>query len=79
MVFSALSPTAPFPQRKKYELAAILLPILLLSLVVTPYMVVKGTTFLIGVVFYSQPYLSLGFAYLNENYPYWQEAISLQK
>lgn len=79
MIQSALSPTAPFPQKAKYKLAAALLPMLLFSMIITPYMLGKITTFGVGVAFYSQPYISKGLAYLNKNYPNWQEAISIQK
>jgi len=75
---NALSPTAPFPQRTKYKLAAVLLPVLLSSLIITPYILVKAATFFMGVAFYSQPYITKGFNYLNKNYPNWQEAISIQ-
>jgi len=52
---------------------------LLASLIVTPYILMKALTFFGGVVFYSQPYITKGLNYLNTNYPGWQEKISLQK
>ncbi|KAF8470718.1 hypothetical protein BDZ91DRAFT_847019 [Kalaharituber pfeilii] len=77
-IANALSPTPPFSRTTPYKLAGVLLPVFLASLVVTPYMVVKGATFFAGVTFYSQPYISRGLDYLNKHYPNWQEAISLE-
>lgn len=57
---NALSPTAPFAQhRPRLSIASVFVPIFLLSLVTTPYMVYKGATLGIGFGFFGQPLFDL--------------------
>ncbi|KAI5803458.1 hypothetical protein DFH27DRAFT_481765 [Peziza echinospora] len=75
---NALSPTPPFSRKQPLKIAAVFVPMLLASFIVTPYILMKALTFFGGVGFYSQPYINKGLNYLNTNYPGWQEKISLQ-
>jgi hypothetical protein len=75
---NALSPVPPFSATKRYQLAAIVSPLLLLSLFVKNTHVVKGTTFLIGCVFFSDPLMQRGIALLNEKIPGWPKYLELR-
>ena len=58
---NALSPTAPFPQEgPRLRLAAVVAPLLGVSLIVTSYMYMKGVTFGIGFGFFGDPLISRG-------------------
>lgn len=71
-VANALEPTRPFPQHKpQLKLAGVLTPIFLISLLLTPYMVVKGATFFVGVGFFGDPIFIRSLHWLNANYPNW--------
>lgn len=80
-VANALSPTAPFPENKaRLKLAgAILAPALVASMLVDVYTVVKALRFLVGALFFNDPMLRRGLAWLNTNVPNWKEYLDLRK
>ncbi|KAL3710498.1 hypothetical protein TMatcc_004293 [Talaromyces marneffei ATCC 18224] len=74
-----LSPAPPFPKyAARLRLAAILLPMALGSFFITSYMVVKGTGFLFGFVFFGDPILVRSANYLNRRFPHWQKILELR-
>ncbi|CAI6340223.1 unnamed protein product [Periconia digitata] len=76
---NALSPTAPYPQdRYRLRLAAVVLPLFLISLFVSSYMYTKGMTFGIGFGFFGDPILTRGFELLNRKFPNWQKLLELR-
>lgn len=76
---NALSPTPPFPRDLyRLRLAILVAPLVLTSLFVTSYMVVKATTFGIGFAFFGDPVLSRGVALLNRKFPRWQKVLELR-
>lgn len=78
--FSALSPTPPFPQQApRLKLAALVTPLLFVSLFVNSAMFMKGTTFITGFVFFGQPVLTPGLNWLNKTIPNWQKFLEIRK
>jgi Protein of unknown function (DUF3292) len=77
-IANALAPTPPFPHTKQYQLAAVVAPLLLMSLFVKPAYVVHGTTFFTGIIFFSDPLLQRGIALLNEKIPDWPKYLELR-
>lgn len=76
---NALSPTPPFPRDLyRLRLAILVVPLVLASLFVTSYMVIKGTTFGIGFAFFGDPLISRGVALLNRKFPRWQKLLELR-
>ena len=75
---NALSPTPPFHATKHYQLAAIVAPLLLMSLFVKDAYFVRGTTFIIGVAFFSDPLIQRGIKFLNEKIPDWPKYLELR-
>ncbi|KAL9062719.1 MAG: hypothetical protein Q9157_008688 [Trypethelium eluteriae] len=76
---NALSPTPPFPRdTARLRFAALLVPLLGVSLVVTSYMFVKGTTFGFGFAFFGDPIIQRGLVWLNRTYPNWQKVLELR-
>ena len=75
---NALSPTPPFHANKRYQLAAIVAPLLLMSLFAKDTYVVEGTTFITGFAFFSDPLMQRGIAYLNEKVPDWPKYLQLR-
>ncbi|RVD85497.1 uncharacterized protein DFL_003818 [Arthrobotrys flagrans] len=76
---NALSPTPPFPQRApRTRLAAILVPVLLISLFVNPYMIIKSAGFGFGFTFFGQPVIDRGIKLLNRKFPHWQKLLELR-
>ncbi|KAI9659915.1 MAG: hypothetical protein M1821_001267 [Bathelium mastoideum] len=76
---NALSPTPPFPQNTaRLRFAALLVPVLGISLVVTSYMVMKGITFGIGFGFFGDPIIQRGLGWLNHTFPNWQKLLELR-
>lgn len=62
------------------RLIAILLPFVFgVSLFVTPYMVLKTTSFLAGLIFFGDPLITRGLAWLNRTVPNWQKLLELRK
>lgn len=77
---NALSPTPPFPRDIfRLRLAALVLPILAVSLVTSSYMFMKGVTFGIGFGFFGDPVISRGLSLLNRKFPNWQKLLELRK
>ncbi|KAF1351628.1 hypothetical protein EJ07DRAFT_137528 [Lizonia empirigonia] len=76
---NALEPTAPFPKEKyRLRLAAVVAPLVLVSLFVTSYMFMKGVTFGIGFGFFGDPVISRGLELLNRKFPNWQKLLELR-
>lgn len=76
---NALSPTSPFPKDiYRLRLAALLVPLLLVSLFVNSYMFMKGVTFGIGFGFFGDPVITRGIALLNRKFPHWQKLLELR-
>ncbi|KAH8597295.1 hypothetical protein B0O99DRAFT_508417 [Bisporella sp. PMI_857] len=76
---NALSPTAPFPKEKpRLKLAAVLAPILLVSLFTTSYMFYKMNGLLIGFGFFADPLIWRGLSSLNRRYPNWQKFLEIR-
>ncbi|KAK6442397.1 profilin, required for normal timing of actin polymerization in response to thermal stress [Oleoguttula sp. CCFEE 5521] len=76
---NALSPTPPFPQDTyRLRLAAVVVPVLAMSIFVTSYMVVKGITFGVGFGFFGDPVLQPAIKWLNTTFPNWQKLLELR-
>lgn len=76
---NALSPTPPFPRDVyRLRLAGLVLPMLIGSLFVTNYMLVKGITFGAGFGFFGDPVIQKGLAWLNSSFPNWQKLLELR-
>jgi hypothetical protein len=74
-----LEPTPPFPKNKyHYRLAAVVAPLLLISLFVTSYMFMKGLTFGVGFGFFGDPIIWRGLDLLNRKVPNWQQLLELR-
>jgi hypothetical protein len=74
-----LEPTPPFPKNKyHYRLAAVVAPMLLISLFVTSYMFMKGLTFGVGFSFFGDPVITRGLDLLNRKIPNWQKLLELR-
>lgn len=77
---SALSPTRPYPEHiHRIRLAAVLLPIALLTAFVKVQYMARGATFFMGVGFFSQPYMTKGWRWFVTNYPNWMDFLQVQK
>ena len=62
------------------RLVAILLPLAIgASLFLTPYLFIKSSSFLTGFLFFGDPILSRGMAWLNRTIPNWQKLLELRK
>lgn len=46
---------------------------------VSSYVLVKSIAFFTGFVFFSDPLIWRGIAYLNREYPHWQKFLEIQK
>ncbi|OCL03011.1 hypothetical protein AOQ84DRAFT_326592 [Glonium stellatum] len=76
---NALSPTSPFPRETfRLRLAALVLPLLAVSLFATSYMFVKGLTFGVGFGFFGDPIIQRGLAFLNRRFPNWQKLLEIR-
>lgn len=76
---NALSPTAPFPRDSpRLRLASLLVPLLAVSLVVTPYVIIKSLWFAVGFGFFGDPVITRAFRLLNEKFPNWQQTLELR-
>ncbi|KAF2431182.1 hypothetical protein EJ08DRAFT_190219 [Tothia fuscella] len=76
---NALSPTPPYSRNAyKLRLAGLIVPLLLGSFFITPYMVVKGMTFGVGFGFFGDPVITPGLVWLNKTYPNWQKLLELR-
>lgn len=78
--FSALEPREPFDKlRGKRRIAAMVLPMLIMSTFLNPSMVFRMSTFSFGAAFFGQPLISRGMTWLHRNYPHWQEIFEIKK
>ncbi|CAD6893209.1 unnamed protein product [Tilletia laevis] len=81
---NAMSPTPPFGQHvARLRLAGVLAPFALGASVLTPDIVYRSTTFLLGFLFFGQPVLDLLkpepiLAWLDEHVPYWRKYLELR-
>ena len=75
---NALSPTAPFPQWPRLRLAGLVVPVLLMSTLVTPYLVARSFTFILGSAFFSDPLFQRGIELLNEKIPDWPKYLEIR-
>lgn len=76
---NALSPTAPFPQNTyRLRLAILLVPLFCASLLATPYMVIKGITFVVGLAFFGDPVIWRALDLLNRKFPHWEKLLELR-
>lgn len=76
---NALTPTPPFPKNTyRFRLALLVIPIFCMSMFVTSYMVVKGTTFGVGFGFFGDPIIARGVKLLNRRFPNWQKLLELR-
>ncbi|RMD40228.1 hypothetical protein DV735_g4902, partial [Chaetothyriales sp. CBS 134920] len=72
-VANLLSPTPPFSHNKRIELAAMLIPISLLSLAITLQQVARTATFVFGLTFFSEPVIQHATDLLDTNHPGWRK------
>lgn len=56
-----------------------LVPILFASFFVTAQMVVDGTAFLVGVIFFSGPLTAKLIHRINHRFPHWQKLLELRR
>ncbi|TKA71227.1 hypothetical protein B0A49_04170 [Cryomyces minteri] len=76
---NALEPTPPFPQEAfRLRIAALVVPLLGMSLFVTSYMFMKGLTFGVGFGFFGDPVIQPGLEWLNRTFPHWQKLLELR-
>lgn len=76
---NALSPTPPFhPYKHRLKLASCLVPVLLISLFVTPYMFIKANGFILGSAFFGDPIIMKAAHYLNHEFPNWQKLLEIR-
>jgi hypothetical protein len=75
---NALSPTPPFSRDKRFQLGAIVGPILLASVFTSAHVFFKLNTLITGFAFFSDPLLQRGIAILNEKIPDWPKYLELR-
>ncbi|PHH69015.1 hypothetical protein CDD80_7080 [Ophiocordyceps camponoti-rufipedis] len=76
---NALSPTRPFPRlRPRLVLASCLTPLLVVWWLVTPYMLLKGVGFGIGLGLFGDPIIMAVVDKANRTYPRWQRYVQLR-
>ncbi|THW62460.1 hypothetical protein D6C91_05614 [Aureobasidium pullulans] len=76
---NALSPTPPFPRELyRLRLAAVVVPLVAVSLLTSAYMFTKGVTFGIGFGFFGDPVIQPGLRWLNRTFPHWQKLLEIR-
>ena len=75
---NALSPTAPFSESKRLQLAAIVAPLFLFSLLLKSQWVYHVVTLMNGFIFFTDPLQQRGITWLNENVPDWPRYLELR-
>jgi hypothetical protein len=75
---NALSPTPPFSPAKKYQLGAIVAPLLLASVFTSAHVFVKMNTLIILIAFFSDPLMQRAITILNEKVPNWPQYLELR-
>jgi len=74
-----LEPTPPFPKNRfHFRVAAVVAPLVLVSLFTSSYMFMKGVTFGAGFGFFGDPIIQRGLKLLNKKYPNWQKFLELR-
>ncbi|EDU51375.1 DUF3292 domain containing protein [Pyrenophora tritici-repentis] len=74
-----LEPTPPFPKNRfHFRVAAVVAPVVLVSLFTSSYMFMKGVTFGVGFGFFGDPIIQRGLSLLNRKYPNWQKLLELR-
>ena len=63
----------------RIRLGMLLASFVMLSMFVDAYLVVKTTTFAIGMGFFGQPLITRGVVLLNEKYPEWPKLLDIRK
>ena len=77
---NALSPTPPFPQETpRLRLAAVMVPLLAVSLVTSSAMFTKLMTAVVGFGFFGDPLIWRGLEILNDKVPNWQKYLEIRK
>jgi hypothetical protein len=61
------------------KLAALVAPVLFVSIFVNSAMLMKGSTFFMGFAFFGQPVLTAGYHWLNKTIPNWQKYLEIRK
>lgn len=74
---NALSPTPPFSDHKRLQLGAIFVPLFLLAFVTKSQWVMRGSTGVMGLAFFSDPLIQRGIEWLNENVPDWPKYLEI--
>lgn len=75
-----LEPTPPFPKTEhRSRLAALVLPVMLGSFFLSPYMLTKSISFGAGFGFFGDPIITRGLDFLNRKIPNWMELLDLRK
>lgn len=75
---NALEPTPPFSSGKKYQLGAIVAPLLLASLFTSAHVFVKMNTLITLIAFFTDPLMQRAIAILNEKIPNWPQYLELR-
>ncbi|KAJ7084212.1 hypothetical protein C8R44DRAFT_903331 [Mycena epipterygia] len=76
---NALSPTPPFPRHPyRLRLTALLVPVLVVAMYTTSYMVVKTATFGFGFAFFGEPLIRAGVRWLSRTFPHWEKLLELR-
>jgi hypothetical protein len=76
---NALSPTPPFPKETpRIKLAAVLAPILLISLFTNSYMFMKMNGLFVGFGFFADPIIWRALSFLNREFPHWQKLLEIR-
>ncbi|TFY52717.1 hypothetical protein EVJ58_g9855, partial [Rhodofomes roseus] len=76
---NVLSPTPPFSHTPRLRLAAIIIPILVVTTAVPAALFVKGGSLVTGFLMFGQPLMTHGIHWLNTNYPNWPEMLELRR
>jgi hypothetical protein len=75
---NALSPTPPFSQTKRLQLAGIVAPLFLISLFIHAKWVYHSMVLINGIIFFTDPLQQRGIALLNEKIPDWPKYLELR-
>lgn len=77
---NAFSPTPPFPALlPRLRLAAVLVPLIAVSIVTSSEMLLRGLSAGVGFGFFADPLIWRGLDLLNKNYPNWQKLLEIRK
>ncbi|KAH9912210.1 uncharacterized protein B0H18DRAFT_1055051 [Fomitopsis serialis] len=76
---NVLTPTAPFSQTPRLRLAALVLPVMIVTTAVPAALFVKGGSFAMGFAMFGQPLITRGIHWLNTNYPNWLQMLEMRR